>query len=117
MNKEQKIKVTNRILRANKTRAKLSKADLPRLSVHRSLKHISAQIIKGQKTICSVTDTQIKESKGKKPIEIAALVGSQLAKKALDNKVDKVVFDRAYYRFHGRVKALAEAAREAGLKF
>ncbi|MBT7007150.1 50S ribosomal protein L18 [Candidatus Falkowbacteria bacterium] len=117
MNKEQKIKVTNRIQRANKTRAKLSNSDLPRLSVHRSLKHISAQIINGQKTICSVNDTQIKESKGKKPMEIAVLVGSQLAKKALDNKVDKVVFDRAYYKFHGRVKALADAAREAGLKF
>ncbi|MBT4722951.1 50S ribosomal protein L18, partial [Candidatus Falkowbacteria bacterium] len=51
MNKEQKIKVTNRIQRANKTRAKLSNSDLPRLSVHRSLKHISAQIINGQKTI------------------------------------------------------------------
>ncbi|MBT4723066.1 hypothetical protein HOB30_04865, partial [Candidatus Falkowbacteria bacterium] len=57
------------------------------------------------------------KSKGKKPMEIAVLVGSQLAKKALDNKVDKVVFDRAYYKFHGRVKALADAAREAGLKF
>jgi large subunit ribosomal protein L18 len=93
----------------------------PRLSVSRTLQHISAQIIDDTKalTLVSASDRDITATakKGKKPAEIANEVGKALAKKAIAKKVTKVVFDRRDKRFHGRVKALAEGAREGGLKF
>jgi large subunit ribosomal protein L18 len=117
MNKEQKIRNKNRVLRSNKSRVKAKRSALPRLCVNRTLRHINAQIILGQKTICSSCDCILKDIKDKKPLEVAALVGKDLAKKAIEKKVESVVFDRSYYKFHGRVKALADAAREVGLKF
>lgn len=86
----------------------------------RSLKQIYAQVIDDStgRTIAAASslDSEIKgEKKGKK--EAAELVGSMVAKKALEDGVTKVVFDRGSYRYHGRVKALAEAARKAGLEF
>lgn len=93
-----------------------------RLSVFRSGKHIYAQLIddsKGQ-TLASASSLD-KEIKGKvkstSTIEAAKTVGELIAKKAKDAKVKEVVFDRGGYLFHGRVKALADAAREAGLSF
>ncbi len=95
----------------------------PRLSVYRSLKHIYAQLIDDTKgnTIVSVStrskDLQdsIKEMKSK--TELAKLVGIHLAKKAIENNIQTVVFDRGGFKYHGNVKAIADGAREGGLKF
>lgn len=89
---------------------------LPRLSVHRSNKHIYAQIIddNSQKTVVSVTEQE--NLKGTK-IERARSVGQELAKEALAKKIKAVAFDKGSYAYHGRVKALAEGAREGGLNF
>ncbi len=94
----------------------------PRLCVYRSLNHTYAQIIDDSsgKTLAaaSTLDTKIKaEVKGKPKAAKAGLVGSLIAQRALSRKISGVVFDRGGYKYHGRVKALAEAARQAGLKF
>ncbi len=94
----------------------------PRLAVFRSLNHIYAQIIDDSKehTLLSAStlDSEIKgQTAGKDKKGEAELVGSQLAKRALAKGINEVVFDRNGYKYHGRVKALAEAARQAGLKF
>jgi len=106
----------SRIRRHKRIRGKISGTkDVPRLYVFRSLKHIYAQIIDddANRVLIGVRDHGIK---GKK-IEIASKVGELIAKKALEKKITKVVFDRAGYKYHGRVKALAEGARKVGLKF
>ncbi len=94
----------------------------PRLCVFRSLNHIYAQIIDdsaGNTLISASTlDPEIKGgTAGKDKKGEAELVGSQVAKRALAQGINEVVFDRGGYKYHGRVKALAEAARQAGLKF
>lgn len=109
------------LTRARRTRMRVRHESLrPRLSVFRSGKHIYAQIIDDRegKTLVSVHDIQ-KDRKGKKktPLASAGEVGSAVAKKALEKNISEVVFDRGGYRYHGRVKALADAARKAGLKF
>lgn len=88
----------------------------PRLSVFRSNKFIYAQIIDdvARKTIVGTSDAKIVKGTN---VEKASKVGMAIAKLAKENKIETVVFDRNGYRFHGRVKALAEAARESGLKF
>ena len=90
----------------------------PRLSVFRSAKHISAQVIDDAagKTLASATDAKL-ETKGKKGVEIATLVGAEIGKKAKEAGISKVIFDRGANKYHGRVQALADAAREAGLEF
>ena len=94
----------------------------PRLCVHRSTKHIRAQVIDDQtaRTICSASslDKEVR-AKIKNGGNIAAskIVGKIVAERAREKGVEKVVFDRGGYQYHGRVQALAEAAREAGLKF
>jgi large subunit ribosomal protein L18 len=92
----------------------------PRLAVYRSLTHIYAQVIDDEqgRTLAAASDVEkaVREGKGNKT-ERAKNVGAAVAKKAIDAGVTQVVFDRGGNRFHGRVKALAEAAREAGLKF
>lgn len=108
-----------RILRAKRVRARIhGTAQKPRLSVFRSLKHLSAQLINDDlgQTLASVSDYEIKGSQAK-PVEQAAQLGKLLAEKAQKAKIKKVVFDRGAYRYHGRIKALAEAARENGLDF
>lgn len=91
-------------------------AKRPRLCVFRSNKHTYAQLIddENNKVIVSASDAGFK--KGKK-IEKAQKVGELIAQKAQEKKIKKIVFDRAGYKYHGRVKALAEAAREKGLNF
>ena len=91
---------------------------VPRLSVYRSNKQIYAQIIDdlSGKTIVSASSSIEKDSKGNK-INQATEVGALIAKKAGEAGIDNVVFDRNGYLYHGRVKALADSAREAGLKF
>jgi large subunit ribosomal protein L18 len=94
----------------------------PRLSVYRSLSHIYAQVIDdvGRITLASASDVEsdvTKNTSGKKKEEIATIVGGLLAERAKAKGLKKVVFDRGGYPFHGRIKALAEAARENGLEF
>lgn len=96
-------------------------AERPRLVVFRSLKHIYGQIIDdvSGKTIVSFSDKSksFEAEKGLKKTERSALVGKKLGELALAAGVTQVAFDRAGYKYHGRVKALADGAREAGLKF
>lgn len=91
-------------------------AKYPRLSVFRSGKHIYAQLIDDKKgaTLVSVSDFDLKE--GTK-VEKAAVIGEELAKKALKLKLKEAIFDRGGYKYHGRVKAVADGARKGGLKF
>jgi large subunit ribosomal protein L18 len=95
---------------------------VPRLSVFRSLKHIYAQIIDDTAgctlVSASTLDAEVREQvSGMNKTEQAKIVGKRLAEKALSSGVTQVVFDRGGYLYHGRVKALADASREAGLKF
>jgi len=118
MQKEYKVKLINQNIRKQRTRKKIRMhSEFPRLSVYRSLKHFYAQIIDDNagQTLCSACDQEIK-AKGIKPVEMAAKVGAALAAKALEKKIKQVVFDRGAYRYHGAIKACAEACREAGLK-
>ncbi|MFV9511644.1 50S ribosomal protein L18 [Tepidibacillus sp. LV47] len=97
-------------------------AERPRLNVFRSNKHIYAQIIDdvaGTTLVAASTlDKELKDQvKNGGSVEAAKLVGNLIAKRALEKKIENVVFDRGGYLYHGRVKALAESAREAGLKF
>lgn len=109
LRKKRHLKVRKRLLNAKETR--------PRLVVFRSLNHIYAQIIddKEGKTLVAGSDIKIEKSGTK--IEMAKKVGKEIAEKAISQKIDTVAFDRNGYKYHGRVKALAESAREAGLKF
>lgn len=116
--KAPKLKIAKRVRRHGRVRAKLSgDAKRPRLAVFRANQHIYAQLIDdvNQKTLASASDMDLK-AKGKKA-DIAAEVGKAIAEKAAAQKITEVVFDRGGFQYHGRVKALAEAAREAGLKF
>ena len=89
-----------------------------RLTVSRSNKTIYAQIIDDKKGVTLIgVSSQSLEGKTKTKIEEAKEIGETLAKKALSQKIDTVYFDRGHYKFHGRIKALAESARAAGLKF
>jgi large subunit ribosomal protein L18 len=115
------IKTTRqaRIRRHNRIRQTISgTADRPRLSVFKSNKHIVAQLIDdvNHKTIGSASTQSLKITNGGN-VEAATKVGQAIAKVAADNKIETVVFDRGGNLYHGRVKALADAAREAGLKF
>jgi large subunit ribosomal protein L18 len=89
----------------------------PRLSVFRSLHHVYAQLIDDDsgRTLASASTAQLKS--GKKDVEAAAAVGRTIAERAKAAGVSSAVFDRGGFLYHGRVKALAEAAREAGLEF
>lgn len=104
--------------RKNRIRAKLlARIDRPRLTVNRSNQHIFAQIIDlDGKILAAFGSESLKSFKGNKTL-MATEVGKKLGEIAKEKKVSSVVFDRGSYRFHGRVKALAEAVREAGIKF
>lgn len=90
----------------------------PRLAVFRSNKAIYAQLIDDNNgfTLVSASSQELKDAKGTK-VEVSKTVGQKLAEKALSNGISEVTFDRGGYLYHGRVKALADGAREAGLKF
>ncbi len=111
--------------RHTRVRERLSGTSMrPRLNIFRSLNHIYAQVIDDTKGItlasASSLDTGIRgpdDVKGKNKTEQASMVGKLVAERALESGITQVVFDRGGYKYHGRVKALAEAAREAGLKF
>ncbi len=100
-------------------RAKLSgTGERPRLNVYRSLNHIYAQVIDDQtgQTLASASSLQLKLKTGGN-IASAKEIGKAVAEKAVEKGIKKVVFDRGGYLYHGRIKALADAAREAGLEF
>lgn len=115
-------KKQSRLRRSRRTRAKIAELKVVRLTVNRSNSHIYAQVIdaSGGKVLASASSVE-KELRGELKnggnIKAAAVVGKLIAEKAKKAGVESVAFDRSGYRFHGRVKALAEAAREAGLKF
>ncbi len=115
-------KKDNRLRRARSTRAKIRELGALRLSVHRTPRHIYAQIIAadGGTVLASASSVQKAVGEGLKStgnVEAAQAVGKALAERAKEAGIDQVAFDRSGYRYHGRVKALADAAREAGLKF
>jgi large subunit ribosomal protein L18 len=112
-----------RVRRHTRVREKVSGTDArPRLCVFRSLNHIYAQVIddlQGQTLVAASTlDADVKkDTKQKNKTVRAELVGTLLAKRATEKGISQVAFDRGGFRYHGRVKALAEAARKGGLKF
>lgn len=113
---QQKAKTIRLKRRAARTRSQIfGTAARPRLSVQRSLKHISAQLINdaANKSLGGVNDAKLTGTKTEK----AKAIGKAIAETAKQLNITEVVFDRGSYLYHGRVKALAEAARENGLKF
>ncbi|TWG88068.1 large subunit ribosomal protein L18 [Luteimonas sp. J16] len=111
-----------RLRRAKSTRARIRELGVPRLSVLRTGQHVYAQVFSadGSKVLAAASTTQadVREGlKSSKNIEAAAKVGRAIAEKAKAAGIEKVAFDRSGYRYHGRVKALADAAREGGLQF
>lgn len=108
-----------RLKRHKRVRAKIfGTPDCPRLSVFRSSKNISAQIIDDVNGVTLVSASSVeKDFVGGGNKEAAAKVGALIAERALEKKISNVVFDRGGFIYHGRVQALAESAREAGLKF
>lgn len=116
---EQSQKIVNMQRRSDRTRAKLSGTSArPRLSINISNKHIVAQLINDEAhaTLAAVDTSTMKLDK-KTMTEKAVIVGEEIAKKASSKKIKAVVFDRGAKKYHGRIKALADAAREKGLVF
>jgi large subunit ribosomal protein L18 len=112
-----------RVRRHRRVRQKVvGTPERPRLCVFRSLNHIYAQVIddQGGHTLVAASDLEVdirQQANGKRKTEVASLVGRRLAERALEKGIGTAVFDRGGYKFHGRVKALAEAARQGGIVF
>ncbi|MDB2490486.1 50S ribosomal protein L18 [Paracoccus sp. (in: a-proteobacteria)] len=116
--KKQQLFQKRRLRVRNKLRAENS--GRPRLSVHRSSKNISVQVIDDLKGVTLASASTLEKDfglVGKNNVEVAAKIGTAIAERAKKAGVEEVVFDRGGFIFHGRVKALADAAREGGLKF
>jgi large subunit ribosomal protein L18 len=117
-----KQKKLARLRRARQTRLKIAELKVNRLTVHRSNSHIYAQVIdaSGGKVLVAASsldgDVRGTLSNGGN-VKAATLVGKRIAEKAREKGIESVAFDRSGFKYHGRVKALADAAREAGLKF
>ena len=113
-------KSTQRQRRARRGRAKVRSLEINRLTVYRSNKHIYAQIMdsKGSEVLASAStnETEVKQQNNGN-IDAASKVGKLIAERAKTKGIESVAFDRSGYKYHGRVKALAEAAREEGLNF
>lgn len=117
-----KTKKDARLRRAAKARARIAERGAHRLTVHKSSQHMYAQVIapEGGRVVAAASTVQKKVREGLKNtsnIDAAKAVGKAVAEKAQAAGVEQVAFDRSGYKFHGRVKALADAARESGLKF
>ena len=118
-------KKQSRLRRATQTRAKIAELKVTRLAVHRTNQHIYASIIDSEAKVLASASTLEAEVRAElaavsgngSNATAATLVGKRVAEKALKAGITEVAFDRSGFRYHGRVKALAEAAREAGLKF
>lgn len=114
------IKKTARLRRARRGRAKISELRVNRLCVYRSPRHIYAQVISpnGNEILASASTVEKAAKAGATGnIEAAGNIGKLIAERAKAAGIDKVAFDRSGYAYHGRIKALAEAAREGGLEF
>ncbi len=114
------VKNIKRLKRAKKSRSKIQLSENNRLTIFRSNAHIYAQIFNfdGSQVIVSASSTETSLKAGNNGnIEAATKVGKLIAERAIEKGVNKVAFDRSGYKYHGRVKALAESAREAGLLF
>jgi large subunit ribosomal protein L18 len=117
-----KDKQQSRLRRSRSTRSRIAEARAIRLTVHRSNTHIYAQVIdaSGAKVLTSAStlEPEVRKSiKNGGNVEAAAAVGKRIAEKAKKLGIEAVAFDRSGFKYHGRIKALAEAAREHGLKF
>jgi large subunit ribosomal protein L18 len=114
-------KKVSRLKRARRSRAKILELRVTRLSVHRTAQHIYAQIFDPESKVIASASTLQKDVaeglKGTGNIEAAKAVGKAIAERAKAKGVSQVAFDRSGFKYHGRIKALAEAAREAGLEF
>ncbi|MEX0779244.1 MAG: 50S ribosomal protein L18 [Balneolales bacterium] len=121
MTKNLKQKRRARIHRRIRSKV-IGTVDRPRLSIYKSSKHIYTQLIDDANGVTiassSTRDAGIQDSlKGKAPVEKAGVVGKLLGDKALENKIERISFDRSGYAYHGIISAIADGAREAGLKF
>ncbi|MGD9661632.1 MAG: 50S ribosomal protein L18 [Porticoccaceae bacterium] len=115
-----KDKKQSRLRRALRTRMKIRELGAVRLTIHRTPRHIYAQVIAPAGDTVIASASTLDESLRSGPtgnVEAAKAVGELVAKRAKEAGIDKVSFDRSGFKFHGRVKALADAAREAGLEF
>ena len=115
-------KINSKVKRLLRNRSKLKKVNIDRyrIAIFKSLKNISAQIIddKVNKTIVSASSMEKNMKKEKKnKTDLSILLGEVLAKRATEKKINKVYFDRGSYKYHGRIKALAESLRKNGLNF
>jgi large subunit ribosomal protein L18 len=115
-------KKQSRLRRAAKTRHSIKKFDVPRLSVHKTSQHIYAQLTSpdGSEIFVAVSSLskQLRSSVAKvKGVDAAKVVGKDFAKQAIAKGYKKVAFDRSGFKYHGRIKALADGAREEGLEF
>ena len=115
-------KKTDRLRRAQKTRARIKRLNTDRLCVHKTSRHVYAQVISSNSSQVIVSasslDKEIKSQiKYSGNVEAATIVGGILAKRAKKAGVTKVAFDRSGFKFHGRIQALAKAARENGMQF
>lgn len=112
MNKE-----SSRARRHTKIRAKMRNNDKPRLIVFKSVRYNYVQLFDDKTGHVVAASSDIKDNSKTNKVEKAKAVGADIAKKALEKNITEVAFDRNGYKYHGRVKALADGAREAGLKF
>lgn len=112
-------KKQTRLRRARRTRAKIKELGVARLTVHRTPRHIYAQVIDSDSKVVASASTVISEvrSGATGNAAAAATVGKMIAERTKEAGITRVAFDRSGFRYHGRVKALAEAARENGLEF
>ena len=115
-------KKSKRLRRARKTRAKIRELGVPRLCVHKTAQHTYAQVIDatGGKVVVAAATTEKEVKQGLKNtsnVEAATAVGKLVAERAKASGIEQVAFDRSGFKYHGRVKALADAARENGLQF
>lgn len=114
-------KISKRARRALKTRMKIRRLGMPRLSVHRSSRHVSVQLISatGAETLASAStqEVDLRKAGPGSNVDAATRIGTLIAERAKAKGITKVAFDRSGFKFHGRVKALADAAREGGLEF
>jgi large subunit ribosomal protein L18 len=108
-------KKTSRLRRAKKTRAKIGELKVNRLCVYRSPRHIYAQVISPENKVLASASSLGQTKAGN--VESAQEIGKLIAERAKTAGITKVAFDRSGYLYHGRIKALAEAAREGGLEF